>query len=416
MIFIVIFTIFQIIILAYFYISFQRSYRLWSSQSVPYLPHSFPSGNLSLSTVFTNFGDAMHDIYKKFRSQGDWDYGGLFFLNKPVLVVLSPEFARIVMARDFTSFVNRGVYYDRAGDPLSANLFFIEDDEWRVLRSQMTRTFTTAKIRSMFPPLHQVGLELMEHMRMSTAGYESDGRSMEITEFLFRFNTDVIGSCAFGIRCNTLVNSKSEFRQIGKKMLTFSRVQLFKLYVAMLFRREARAIGFRLVDKNVSKFITSVVRESIELRRSSSVRQNDFLQLMIDLLGEESIDEDRKVNRLSVDDIAANVFVFFFAGFETSSTSMAYALYELAQNPDIQQKARDEIEKVTSKFNGEITYESMAEMIYLEQVLNGIISFIFNCILHFYNLILIYNIFLALTHRINAQTSGSRNASQNLHR
>lgn len=377
MFFFVLFNAFQLIALAYFYITFRRSYRLWSSQSVPHLPHTFPSGNLSLSAMLTNFGDVMHGIYKEFKSRGHSDYGGLFFLNKPVLVVLSPEFARIVMARDFASFVNRGVYFDRAGDPLSANLFFIENDEWRALRSQMTRTFTAAKIRSMFPALQQVGEELMVHMRKSSVGHET-GRSMEITEFLFRFNTDVIGSCAFGIRCNTLVNSKSEFREIGKKMLTFSRVQLFKLYVAMLFRNEARALGFRLVDGNVSKFITAIVRESIELRRASSVRQNDFLQLMIDLLDDDHDDEDtnnveRKVDhRLSVDDIAANVFVFFFAGFETSSTSMAYALYELAQNPEIQQKAREEIERVTQKYNGDICYDSMAEMVYLEQVINGI--------------------------------------------
>lgn len=370
MVFFIIFTFLQLIAIAYFYINFQRTYRLWSSQSVPHLPHTFPSGNLTIKSMFANFGDVMHGIYNEFRLRGNFDYGGLFFLNKPVLVVLSPEFARIVMARDFSSFVNRGVYFDRVGDPLSANLFFIEDDEWRVLRSQMTRTFTTSKIRSMFLPLHQVGEELIDHMRKSTAGHNKNGRTMEITEFLFRFNTDVIGSCAFGIRCNTLLNSKSEFREIGKKMLTFSRVQLFKLYVAMLFRREARALGFRLVDKHVSKFITAVVRESMELRRTNAVRQNDFLQLMIDLLDEDS-NEERKVNRLSVDDIAANVFVFFFAGFETSSTSMAYALYELAQNPDIQQKARDEIASVTQKFNGEITYESLAEMVYLEQVING---------------------------------------------
>lgn len=373
MIFFLIFNALQLIAFGFLYITFRRSYRLWSSQSVPHLPHTFPSGNLSLSTVLTNFGDVMQNIYNEFRSRGASDYGGLFFLNKPVLVVLSPEFARTVMARDFSSFVNRGVYFDRAGDPLSANLFFIEDDEWRVLRSQMTRTFTAAKIRLMFPALHQVGLELMDHMRKSTSGH-TNGRTMEITEFLFRFNTDVIGSCAFGIKCNTLVNSKSEFREIGKKMLNFSRIQLFKLYVAMLFRREARALGFRLVDKHVSTFIMGVVRESIEVRRSSSVRQNDFLQAMIDLLDEDTLqeDEERKLNRLTVEDIAANVFVFFFAGFETSSTSMAYALYELAQNPDIQNKTRDEIERVSRKYNGEMTYESMAEMVYLEQVINGI--------------------------------------------
>lgn len=369
-----IFVVVHLIAFAYFYTTFRRSYRLWSGQSVPHLTHTFPMGNLTISTMLTNFGDVMHGIYNEFRTRGALDFRGLFFLNKPVLLVLSPDFARIVLARDFASFVNRGVYFDKIGDPLSANLFFIEDDEWRTLRSHMTRTFTAAKIRSMFPALHQVGVELIDHMRKRTASSGNGPCTMEVTEFLFRFNTDVIGSCAFGIRCNTLANSASEFRAIGSKMLCFTRIKLFKLYVAMLFRREARALGFRLVDETVSTFITAVVRETIEMRRRSgaSVRHNDFLQLMIDLLDENQTDGGSKDgDRLSVDDIAANVFVFFFAGFETSSTSMAYALYELAQNVEMQQRVREEIEIVSQKYNGEITYASMADMVYLEQVVNG---------------------------------------------
>lgn len=359
----------QLIALAYFYTTFRRSYRLWSSQSVPHLPHTFPMGNLTVGTMLANFGDVMQRIYAEFKCRGHFDYGGLFFLNKPVLLVLSPEFARVVMAKDFASFVNRGVYYDRAGDPMSANLFFIEDDEWRTLRSQMTRTFTAGKIRMMYESLHQVGEQLVEYLRPLTGA--NNGCDMEITEFLFRFNTDVIGSCAFGIRCNTLTSSESEFRAIGKKMLHFTRLKLFKLYVAMLFRKEARAVGFRLVDEDVSRFITAVVQEAIEVRRDSSVKQNDFLQLMIDLL-DENLVEGKQAGKLSVDEIAANVFVFFFAGFETSSTGMSYALYELAQNAEIQQRARDEIERVTRKHDGKITYESIAEMVYLEQIVNGI--------------------------------------------
>lgn len=59
-------------------------------------------------------------------------------------------------------------------------------------------------------------------------------------------------------------------------------------------------------------------------------------------------------------------------GFETSATTMHFALYELSVNPDIQDKVRKEINTVLENHHGELTYEALMEMTYLRQVLDGI--------------------------------------------
>lgn len=57
--------------------------------------------------------------------------------------------------------------------------------------------------------------------------------------------------------------------------------------------------------------------------------------------------------------------------FETSSTTLTFALYELALNPDVQETLRDDIQTVLSRHPNELTYEAMLDMKYLQMVIDG---------------------------------------------
>jgi cytochrome P450 family 6 len=69
--------------------------------------------------------------------------------------------------------------------------------------------------------------------------------------------------------------------------------------------------------------------------------------------------------------LAAQAFVFFVAGFETSSTTMTFCLYELSVNPDIQERLQSEIDTVLQKHDGKVSYEAIQEMNYLDKVVSG---------------------------------------------
>lgn len=76
---------------------------------------------------------------------------------------------------------------------------------------------------------------------------------------------------------------------------------------------------------------------------------------------------------ITLNELAAQLFIFFVGGFETSSGTMAFCLYELASNPEVQTKARQAINQAFEKYNGEFTYEMMMDMPYIEQVIQGIV-------------------------------------------
>lgn len=58
------------------------------------------------------------------------------------------------------------------------------------------------------------------------------------------------------------------------------------------------------------------------------------------------------------------------AGFETSSTTLSFCLYELSKNIDYQENAFQEIQELISKY-GSLTYDAVVEMNYAELLLLG---------------------------------------------
>lgn len=72
-----------------------------------------------------------------------------------------------------------------------------------------------------------------------------------------------------------------------------------------------------------------------------------------------------------MNDIAANTMLYMFAGYETSATAGQLAAYELALNPHVQDKAREEVTRVLAKYNGQCTYEAQNEMTYMNMVIDG---------------------------------------------
>ena len=45
-------------------------------------------------------------------------------------------------------------------------------------------------------------------------------------------------------------------------------------------------------------------------------------------------------------EVLGNAMLFFLAGYDTTSTTLTYLMYNLARHPDCQQKAADEVDRV----------------------------------------------------------------------
>ena len=72
--------------------------------------------------------------------------------------------------------------------------------------------------------------------------------------------------------------------------------------------------------------------------------------------------------------MTAQCFLFFIAGFDTSSFILSTTLLELAMDEAVQSKLHDEIDHYLEQNANIVTYEMIQKMPYLHKVVQGIVK------------------------------------------
>lgn len=238
----------------------------------------------------------------------------------------------------------------------------------------------------MFPSLMECTISLQETVQH----HSQTAEPLDTKEVLSCFTTDVIGSCAFGLECKSFKDKNAPFRKYGKLVFTISKLQAIRRLLSFAFPGLGKLLRFRIIRKEVSDFFVQVVRDTVTYRETHNVSRRDFLQLLIDLRKSSKKDgEGGEVDVLTIEQMAAQAFAFFVAGFETSSTTMTFCLYELARHPEIQKKVRKEVIEVLGRHEGQVTYEAIQEMKYMGQILDGG-CFVFSFFLYLLIILILY--------------------------
>lgn len=274
----------------------------------------------------------------------------------PAVMVYDLDLVRDIFIKDFNNFTGRGLFHNEKDDPLTGNLLGLDGPKWKDMRTKISPTFTSGKMKYMFSTVTSVADRLVDTVKEII----EKTPVFEVKDIVSRFTVDVIGTCGFGIECNSLKDPHAEFRQMGENSLKLKRHGFLLSLFMFSFPDWAQKLRMKMTPDVVEEFFMRIVRETVAYREKNNVKRNDFMNLLLEL---KHSDEG-----MSIEEIAAQTFIFFLAGSETSSTTMGFALYELAKNQDIQDKLRNEINDLIEKHNGAMTYECLMEMSYLEKV------------------------------------------------
>lgn len=348
-------------------------FTFWKRRGVPYAEPTFPFGNfISAFLKKKSFGENLRDLY----NSSDAPILGIYATIRPALLIRDPKIIRDIWIKDFQSFWHRGLHFDETVDPLAANLFSQSGDKWKEMRTKLTPTFTTGKIKAMFGTIIDCGKSLENYLNKVAACEEE----IEVRDIFARFTTNAIASIAFGIDIDCLENPNDDFRRYSGRFFepTFKGIIRFNMSLWSPFL--TKLFGVRFVDKDVFDFMKDTVRQNLEYREKNNVSRKDFFQLLMQLRNSGKLQDDggdwsaeakSNVKSLSLDEMTAQTFIFVVAGYESSSTTMSFCMYELARNPELQKRAYNEITSVLQKYDGKLTYESFGEMKYLDCCIDG---------------------------------------------
>ncbi|KAH0540554.1 cytochrome P450 6k1-like [Cotesia glomerata] len=301
--------------------------------------------------------ERQEEMYKEWKNE---PFFGFFNSRMPVLMITDPDLIRQVLIKDFQAFSGRGINI-KDDDPLANHLFNIDGHKWKVLRAKLTPAFTTGKLKLMIDLM----VECANHFERYLLNQVGKGKVIECREIAAKFTTDVIGSTAFGINMNALDREDSQFRIIGRKMFEPSVINMCKRMLRDFSPRLFNLLNIEIIPKAHTDFFVNSIRETIEFREKEKIVRHDLVDLLKDIKkNQHEIDFEVTEGLLT-----SQAFVFFAAGFETSSTTISFALYEMALNLEIQEKLRNEIHETLKKHNGKLSYDIINEMKYLNMVL-----------------------------------------------
>lgn len=205
--------------------------------------------------------------------------------------------------------------------------------------------------------------------------YSTTGKSVDIKSLLTRFTTDTISACAFGIDTNTLKNENEDLLHHGRQFFDYQWRLLNNTLVVTIPRNVLQMFNFRIFPKQTEKYVVDMFTSIFNYRKKNNIYKNDLTDTLMKLTERREEEKDytgkRVMEPLNMDEFSTQMFLFFCAGFETSSSTLTFALYELAKNPDCQTKLRNEINRVLVKHDNKLTYDAIMEMKYLEHVIDG---------------------------------------------
>ncbi|CAH0595509.1 unnamed protein product [Chrysodeixis includens] len=354
------------------YLFTRRKFTYWEKKKIPHLPPTTLFGNYAdFILQKQNLGENTLKVCDAFP---DAPLVGAYYGTEPSLIVQDPELIKLVTTKDFFHFSGREISNYIHKEMFTRNLFFNYGDRWKALRQNLSPIFSSSKMKNMFPLIGKCSFVFEDMLDREI----EKSSILEVRVIMARFTMDCICSCAFGVETQTMEKTENNvFKQMGDVILDFRPKQAIKNTIRTIWPSIFYGLGFKAMSSEVDGFFNKLLTDIFENRNYQPTSRNDFIDYMLKLKQNNNLVGDSMMNlkseagskvTLEIDQefLLAQSVLFFVAGFETSSTTLTFTLFQLAKNPEKQAKAIEEVDEYLRRNENKLKYECVAETPYLE--------------------------------------------------
>uniref|UniRef100_A0A8C2WB40 Cytochrome P450 3A n=1 Tax=Cyclopterus lumpus TaxID=8103 RepID=A0A8C2WB40_CYCLU len=262
---------------------------------------------------------------------------GIFDGRQPVLCVTDPSMIKAILIKEcYSLFTNRRNF--RLNGQLYDAVSIAEDDQWKRIRSVLSPSFTSGRLKEMFDIMKHHSANLTSSMKKKADKDEP----LELKEFFGPYSMDVVASTAFSVDIDSLNNPSDPFVTNIKKMLKFDLFNPLFLIVAFFpfMGPVLEKMEFSFFPSSVTDFFYAALQKI----KSNRVHSKEKVRLSVTAKHySKSISPG-----LNDHEILSQAMIFLFAGYETTSSSLTFLLLTLPN----------------------ITYQALMQMDYLDSVIN----------------------------------------------
>ncbi|KAL0920909.1 hypothetical protein M5K25_007927 [Dendrobium thyrsiflorum] len=262
----------------------------------------------------------------------------------PRVMILEPEIIREVLSTKFGHFEKpKGSPYGRF---LALGVATYDGEKWAKHRRLINPAFHVEKLKVMIPAFSACCDELMS--RWEDLASSKGSCELDVWPEFQRFSGDVISRAAFG-------SSYKEGRRIFE--LQMEQAQLLMDAAQSVYFPGLRFLPTQKNRRRRELFreVVGILKSMIE-QRQNAIRQgkssnNDLLSLLLESNLQHSKEQGNHSKHigLTTEEVIEECKLFYFAGQETTSVLLTWAMILLSMHPSWQERARDEILQVFGK-------------------------------------------------------------------
>ncbi|WOG98430.1 hypothetical protein DCAR_0417773 [Daucus carota subsp. sativus] len=258
----------------------------------------------------------------------------------------------------------------RGGNPLfkllACGLVSAEGETWAEHRKIMNPAFHLDKSKDMLPAMYLSCIEIMSKWE---AMVSTEGQcEVDVWPDLGTLTADVISRTAFG-------SSYAEGRQIFQLLkeqggLLMQDVQTLYL-PGMRFLPTKRMKRMRQIESEVRSALRSMINKRLLAMKVEEYIHDNLLGLLLKSNSEEIKENKNMKCGMSVDEVIEECKLFYYAGQETTSNLLTWAMVLLSQHSDWQERAREEVFQVFGKDKPDLdgmNHLKLVNMILLESL------------------------------------------------